>query len=64
MTGSAVHPPGWISVAITGANERRARAIRAERDRQYGNIFTEESTDERWVGDLGEMAFDNWFRHR
>jgi len=37
--------------------------MRVERDRQYGNIYTEAATDERWVGDLGERAFNSWFKH-
>lgn len=31
-----------------------AKNVRAERDTKYGNIFHEESTDLRWVGELGE----------
>lgn len=34
-----------------------------ERDGQYGNIYIEQRTDERWVGDLGEMVFDSWLKH-
>jgi hypothetical protein len=60
---SEVHKTGWISVGVSEANQNKAKAIRAERDRKYGNIFTEMRTDERWVGDLGEMVFDNWFKH-
>lgn len=37
--------------------------MRADRDRQYGNIYTEATTDERWVGDLGEMVFNSWLKH-
>lgn len=37
--------------------------MRAERDEQYGNIYTEAATDERWVGDLGEMVFSSWLKH-
>jgi hypothetical protein len=43
--------------------EKRAKQMRAERDRQYGNIYAEAATDERWVGDLGEMVFNSWFKH-
>lgn len=60
---SEVHKSGWISVEISEGNENKAKAIRAERDSKYGNIFTETKTDERWVGDLGEMVFNNWFKH-
>ncbi|QXI37521.1 hypothetical protein [Pseudomonas xantholysinigenes] len=63
MTNSQVHPQGWISVLIAPEHEVRAKQMRAERDRQYGNIYTEVATDERWVGDLGEMVFNSWFKH-
>jgi len=62
MTNSQVHPQGWISLSIAPEHEARAKQIRTERDRQYGNIYTEATTDERWVGDLGEMAFNSWFK--
>ena len=63
MTVSELHPEGWISVPVSEDFEKKAKDIRADRDRQYGNIFTETATDERWVGDLGEIAFNSWFRH-
>ncbi|TQV61630.1 MAG: hypothetical protein FNT29_11030, partial [Halothiobacillaceae bacterium] len=63
MTNSQVHPQGWISLTIAQEHEERAKRMRAERDRQYGNIHIEAATDERWVGDLGEMVFNSWFKH-
>ncbi|MEW5288281.1 hypothetical protein ABW286_03645 [Erwinia papayae] len=63
MANSQIHPQGWISLLIAPEHEERARRMRAERDRQYGNIYTEATTDERWVGDLGEMVFNSWFKH-
>lgn len=63
MTNSQLHPQGWISVRIPLRHEKQAKKMRAERDRQYGNIYTESDTDERWVGDLGEMVFNSWFKH-
>ena len=63
MTNSQVHPQGWISLLIAPEHEERAKQMRAERDRQYGNIYAEAATDERWVGDLGEMVFNSWFKH-
>ena len=60
---SELHKTGWISVEVSQGNENRARATRSERDREYGNIFAETTTDERWVGDLGEMVFNSWFKH-
>jgi hypothetical protein len=63
MMNSEVHGEGWISVSINPQHEARAREIRHARDKQYGNIFAEEDGDERWVGDLGEMAFNSWLKH-
>lgn len=63
MTNSQLHPQGWISLLVGAGHEERAKQIRAERDRQYGNIYAETETDERWVGDLGEMAFNSWLKH-
>jgi hypothetical protein len=63
MTHSEIHPEGWISVPVLPRHEERAREIRADRDRQYPNIFAEADTDERWVGDLGELVFNSWFKH-
>lgn len=60
---SEEYPQGWIAVDITEANEKWAKAMRAERDQLYGNIYQETATDERWVGDLGELVFDKWLKH-
>lgn len=59
-----VHPQGWLSIDLSEANENWARHVRAQRDQQYGNIFQEEAGDERWTGDLGELVFDRWLKHR
>jgi|GEM_PF-2997143 len=63
MTNSQLHSQGWISVTILPKHEERAKRMRAERDQQYENIYVEADTDERWVGDLGEIVFDSWFKH-
>lgn len=63
MTNSQVHPQGWISLLIAPEHEKRDKQMRAERDRQYGNIYAEAATDERWVGDLGEIAFNERLKH-
>ncbi|WP_042860403.1 hypothetical protein [Dickeya sp. NCPPB 3274] len=63
MANSYIHPQGWISVSVPERHEKRAQQIRAERDQQYGNIYSETETDERWVGDLGEMVFNSWLKH-
>lgn len=49
---------------IEPQHEELAKQMRAERDRQYVNIYAEAATDERWVGDLGEIAFNLWFEHK
>jgi len=56
-------PQKWIVVDVSEANENWAKNFRAERDKLYGNIYQEEATDERWVGDLGELVFKNWLKH-
>lgn len=64
MTNFAVHPQGWVSLLLTPEEEAEAKKIRVDRDRQYGNIYDEADTDERWVGDLGEIAFNSWLSHK
>lgn len=63
MTNSQVHPQGWISLLIAQRYEERAKQMRVERDRKYGNIYREATTDARWVGDLGEIVFKSWLKH-
>jgi len=36
-----------------------AKKIRAKRDEIYGNIYQDRDTDERWVGDLGEIVINH-----
>ena len=47
MTNGQFHPQGWIFLLIAPEYEERAKQMRAERDHQYGNIYTEAATDER-----------------
>lgn len=54
---------GWLSILVSPEREDRARETRAQRDRLYGNIYPEEDSDARWVGDLGEMVFNAWLQH-
>jgi hypothetical protein len=46
-----------IAVSISDAQVEEAQHIRASRDKQYGNIYQENDTDLRYVGDLGEIVF-------
>lgn len=45
---------------ITAEKEQEAQEIRKKRDLQYGNIYQEVDSDLRWVGDLGEICFNDW----
>jgi hypothetical protein len=51
---------GLIEIPITATDIAQAQAIRADRDQEYGNIFTVHEGDVRWVGELGEIAFHRW----
>lgn len=48
---------------ITAEQEQKAQEIRKKRDEQYGNIYNEEDSDLRWVGDLGEICFNAWLKN-
>jgi hypothetical protein len=61
---SVEHPEGWLSIDLKEGAEEWAKRFREERDKQYGNIFSEEETDRRWTGDLGERVFDRWLKHQ
>jgi hypothetical protein len=52
----------WSFFEIPAAWEKKAQDIRANRDKLYKNIFVEEETDLRWVGDLGEIYFNHWLK--
>jgi hypothetical protein len=52
----------WISFMVPLKWEEEAKRIREKRDALYGNIYQEEDTDERWVGDLGEICFYYWLK--
>lgn len=53
---------GWLVFPVSMSIEQEARAIRARRDRDYGNVYEVAETDLRWVGDLGELMFYRWLR--
>jgi hypothetical protein len=53
----------WVQIAVPLAWEEKAQHIRKERDTLYGNIFIEEDSDLRWVGDLGEICFNDWLKN-
>ena len=44
-----------VTFNVTDEQIQQAINIRNERDSKYGNIFTEESTDMRYVGEIGEI---------
>lgn len=55
-------PEGWLIVPVADNVIRRAQAMRARRDQDFGNIFEEEATDLRWVGEVGEICMHGWLR--
>jgi len=52
----------WIPFDIPSSWEQQAKETRQQRDKLYGNIYLEESSDIRWVGDLGEICFKKWIQ--
>lgn len=54
---------GWIGIELTNDIIEQAKEIRAKRDSQYGNIFDENETDLRLIGDVGEIVFNIWLKH-
>lgn len=54
----------WLCYDVPLYWEEEAREIRKGRDLQYGNIYIEENSDLRWVGDLGEICFNSWMKDR
>ncbi|WP_202593428.1 hypothetical protein [Tolumonas lignilytica] len=61
---SEINPLGWIILDVPVSAENKAIRLRKSRDEQYGNIYTEEKTDKRWVGDLGEFVFKSFLTSR
>ena len=53
----------FIPISVSSQVEERAKEIRKERDKVYKNIFVEEDTDMRWVGEVGEICFNSWLLH-
>lgn len=62
--GYSTPASGWLMMSIPFEAEEKAQKIRRKRDSIYRNIYEERPTDERWVGDLGELAFRRWLRHK
>lgn len=50
----------WVVLNVSCAEVDAAKAMRADRDTQYGNRYAVSPTDARWVGDLGEIALNRW----
>ncbi|ARP40675.1 hypothetical protein [Vibrio syngnathi] len=61
---SEINQFGWVILDVPEGAERLAIQIRQERDKMYGNIYAERETDERWVGDLGEIVFKSFLKDR
>jgi hypothetical protein len=62
MSNSAISNSAFIKFEISSDMEKNARKIRTMRDQKYGNIYEEHESDERWVGDLGEICINNWIK--
>lgn len=61
--GALIEKNGWIRLPIAPPLEGVAQEFRKERDAIYGNIYEEKDTDSRWVGDLGEWAFNSFLNN-
>lgn len=61
---SEINQFGWIILDVPVMAEHKAIRLRKSRDEKYGNIYLEEETDERWVGDLGEYVFKSFLTSR
>jgi hypothetical protein len=57
----AVMTKDIVSFDVTDEMISEAISIRKERDSKYGNIFVEEETDMRFVGEIGEIIVNNAF---
>jgi hypothetical protein len=54
----------FIIADVGSAEVAKAKEIRERRDKLYGNIYREVASDQRWVGDLGELCFSCWLSLR
>jgi hypothetical protein len=54
----------WRTIPVSDAAIERAKKLREWRDERYGNVFSVRKTDERWVGEVGEIVLDAWLRAR
>lgn len=52
--------PDWVALRPTQEQIDEAKRMRAARDRRYRNVFQARATDERWVGELGEILLHQW----
>lgn len=55
-------PADWIILDVPQNVEEQAKQMRETRDAQYKNLYAQESTDARWVGDLGEIMLNDWLK--
>jgi len=57
-----INAHGWVCIQLNEQHENAAMKFRIKRDAVYGNIFSERTSDARWVGDLGEWVFNSFLR--
>lgn len=51
-----------MRILVNEGDIESARTLRIARDKIYMNIFEENTSDERWIGELGEQCFDYLIR--
>lgn len=50
----------WVTLTTPKHLEHEAKVLRAARDARYPNLFSQKSTDARWIGDLAERMLRDW----
>lgn len=54
----------FLIATVRPAQIAAANEMRRERDARFGNVFTVKDSDQRWVGDLGEIVMAEWLEFR
>jgi hypothetical protein len=56
-------PESWVRFQATQENIALSKKRRLEKDQIYTNLYVEAPTDSRWIGELGEIYFDQWINN-
>lgn len=51
---------GWLATYPSDASLSAARLQRFAKDSHHANLFEQAEGNDRWCGDLAELAFENW----